>query len=85
VHTAHEAGWVNVGQQAVADLSGVVAPGTAQAALVTGVLGIQPRPTLIEVLAWALYLVPMLLVVLWRRRARRPARSTATPRVPADA
>lgn len=84
VHTAHEAGWVNVGQQAVADLSGVVAPGTAQAALVTGVLGIQARPTLVEVLAWAAYLVPMLLVVLWRPRSSRPARSTTPARVPAD-
>ena len=85
VHTAHEAGWVNVGQRAVADLSGVVAPGTAQAALVTGVLGIQPRPTVVEVLAWALYLVPMLLVVLWRPRASRPATTTTPARVPADA
>lgn len=85
VHTAHEAGWVNVGQQAVADLSGVVAPGSAQAALLTGVLGIQARPTLVEVLAWAAYLVPMLLVVLWRPRSARPARSTAPARVPADA
>ncbi|MGN6612409.1 MAG: iron uptake transporter permease EfeU [Angustibacter sp.] len=85
VHTAHEARWVNIGQQAVADLSGVVAPGTAQAALVTGVLGIQPKPTLVEVLAWALYLVPMLLVVLRRPRAARPARSSTPARVPADA
>ena len=85
VHTAHEAGWVTIGQQPLADLSGVVAPGTAQAALVTGVLGIQPRPTLVEVLAWAAYLVPMLLVVLWRARAARPARRSAPARVPADA
>jgi high-affinity iron transporter len=85
VHTAHEAGWLNAGQHALADLSGVVAPGTAQAALLTGVLGIQPKPTLVEVAAWAAYLVPMLLVVLWRPRARRTATQPAATRVASDA
>jgi high-affinity iron transporter len=42
MHTAHEAGWINIGQATVADLSWLGTPGTAQAALLTSVLGIQP-------------------------------------------
>ena len=77
VHTAHEATWVNVGQEQVADLSVVVQPGTPVSSLLTGVLGIQPQPTLIEVIVWAVYLVPMLIYVLWPQRRRTPASSPA--------
>lgn len=66
-HTAHEAGWLNVGQTRAADLSTLVRPGTVQSALVTGVLGIQPRPVWAEVLAWLAYLLPAGLYVLWPR------------------
>jgi high-affinity iron transporter len=76
-HTAHEAGWINAGQSTVADLSGVVAPGTPQAALLTGVLGIQPQPTVVEVVVWVLFVVPMLAVVVWKPRRRRPATAPA--------
>ena len=33
LHTAHEAGWLNVGQQATLDLSAVVRPGSVQASV----------------------------------------------------
>jgi len=69
-HTAHEAGWLNSGQGQAADLSAIVKPGTVQAALVTGVLGIQPRPVWAEVIAWLAYLVPAALYVLWPRGKR---------------
>src|SRR4029079_7216498 len=59
-HTAHEAGWVNFGQAQALDLSWLGRPGTPIAALVTGVLGIQPTPVVVEVVAWAAYVVPML-------------------------
>jgi len=74
-HTAAEAGWLIAGQGQAIDLSWLVRPGTAISALVTGVLGIQPYPAWIEVIAWLGYLVPMLLIVAWpaRRRAVRPA------------
>ena len=74
VHTAHEATWINVGQEQIADLSAVVQPGTPISSLITGVLGIQPRPTVIEFVVWLAYLVPMLAYVLWpqRRRAAAP-------------
>ncbi|GAA4347553.1 iron uptake transporter permease EfeU [Angustibacter luteus] len=75
-HTAHEAGWLDIGQGTVADLTWLVTPGTAQAALITGVLGIQPQPTVAEVTVWVLYVVPMLFVVLWKPR-RKPAAKPA--------
>ncbi|GLZ46832.1 iron permease [Actinomycetospora sp. NBRC 106375] len=80
VHTAHEATWINFGQEQIADLSAVVQPGTPISSLVTGVLGIQPRPTVIEFVVWLVYLVPMLVYVLWpqRRRAVTPAAATAS-------
>lgn len=69
LYHAHEADWINVGQQQAMDLSAFVRPGSVQASLVTGVLGIQAQPTWIEVIAWLLYLIPMLAVVLWPARA----------------
>jgi high-affinity iron transporter len=65
LHTAHEAGWLNVGQQSTVDLSALVRPGSVQAALLTGMLGVQPRPVLIEVIGWLAYVVPVGLYVAW--------------------
>jgi high-affinity iron transporter len=60
------------------DLSWLIKPGTVQSALLTGVLGVQPRPTVIEGIGWALYLVPVALFVLTSSR-RKPAPTTRTP------
>ncbi|MBV9822215.1 MAG: FTR1 family protein [Actinobacteria bacterium] len=80
-HTAHEAGWLLVGQTQALDLSSVIRPGSVQASLLTGVLGIQPRPVVVEVLAWLAYLVPMSLYLFWPRRSTPQARtSAAAPR-----
>lgn len=73
-HTAHEAGWVNFGQTEVLNLRWLVLPGTPWSSFITGVLGIQPRPTVIEVTVWLVYLVVLLVLVLrppaaGRRRA----------------
>lgn len=65
LHTAHEAGWLNIGQQSTVDLSTVVRPGSVQSSLLTGMLGLQSQPVLIEVLGWLLYLVPVGLYVAW--------------------
>ena len=72
VHTANEAGWLNFGQTQALDLSWLVRPGTPLESFVTGVLGLQPYPVHIEVIAWLAYLVPMLLVMGWP--ARKPPR-----------
>jgi high-affinity iron transporter len=90
VHTAHEAGWINFGQAQAADLTWLVRPGTPLASLLTGVLGIQPTPVVIEVIAWVAYLVPMLIFVLRptpKPPARQPVpaqRSEPEPAVPSQ-
>jgi high-affinity iron transporter len=64
-HTAHEAGWVNGLQGHAVDLSWLVQPGTISGSLLTGMLGLQPSPTVIETGVYVLYAVPMLLYVIW--------------------
>lgn len=71
LRTAHEAGWLNAGQQKTIDLSWLVKPGTVQSALITGVLGIPADPRLIEVIGWFAYLIPVALYVYWPGH-RRP-------------
>ncbi len=73
-HTAHEAGWLNSGQGQALNLSPIVEPNTVRSALLTGVLGIQPRPVWAEVIGWLAYLVPMVAFVLWPRRSPAPSR-----------
>jgi high-affinity iron transporter len=69
-HTANEAGWLTIGQAQAVDLSWLVQPGTPLSSLLTGVLGIQPYPVWIEIIAWLAYLIPMVIVVLHRPRPR---------------
>ncbi len=76
LRTAHEAGWLQAGQQRTLDLSWLVAPGSVQSALITGVLGIPADPRLIEVLGWLTYLIPVTLFVYWPK-ALRPVSSMA--------
>jgi high-affinity iron transporter len=71
MHTAHEAGWINGLQGQALDLTWLVQPGTVSGSLLTGMLGLQPAPTVIEVLAYGLYAVPMALYVIWPDRFRR--------------
>lgn len=77
-HTAHETGWFNGLQSQAADLSSVVRPDTIESSLLTGVLGLQPQPTVGEVLAWLCYLVPMLVFVLWPTTRKRQTAPPAT-------
>ncbi|HEY4268170.1 MAG TPA: iron uptake transporter permease EfeU, partial [Galbitalea sp.] len=79
LRTAHEAGWIVIGQQGTVDLSWLAPAGSVQAALLTGVLGIPADPRLIEVLGWLAYLIPTLAYLLWPV-AKRPA-PAALPRL----
>ena len=81
LHTAHETGWINFGQQHTFDLAWLVRPGTPLAALLTGVLGLQPKPVLIEVVGWLLYAVPVTILVLTpvKRRAMSASPTKAEP------
>jgi high-affinity iron transporter len=74
LRTAHEAGWVTIGQQRVFDFSAWMPTRSVAGALITGMFGIPSDPRLIEVLGWVLYTVPVLTVFLW------PARLAAGPR-----
>jgi len=77
LHTAHEAGWLNAGQQSTVDLTGIVRPGSVQASLLTGMLGVQEHPVVIEVIGWLVYLIPVGLYVAWTP-GRAPSRRTVT-------
>jgi high-affinity iron transporter len=74
VHTAHEAGWINSFQGQALDLTWLVKPGAISGSLLTGMLGLQPTPTTIEVAAYVAYAVPMALYVLWPDALRRRPR-----------
>ncbi len=74
LRTAHEAGWVAIGQQQLVNFSSWMPTNSVQGALITGVFGIPPDPRLVEVLGWVLYTVPVLVIFLW------PARLAAAPR-----
>lgn len=76
LRTGHEAGWINIGQQATVDLSWLAPGNSIRAALITGVLGIPADPRVIELLGWGLYLVPMLTWTLWPK-AHKPRGWTA--------
>jgi high-affinity iron transporter len=69
-HTAHEAGWINSLQGQAIDLSWLVQPGTVSGSLLTGMLGLQPSPTVIEVGVYLLYAIPMAVFVLWPQGMR---------------
>jgi high-affinity iron transporter len=69
-HTGHEAGWINGLQGQAVDLSWLVQPGTISGSLLTGMLGLQPTPTVIEALLYVVYAVPMLIYVLWPQNVR---------------
>lgn len=83
-HAASEAHWLDVGQATAVNLSWMIAPGSVRASLITGMLGVQPVPTVAEVTLWLAYAIPMSLYVLWPNRrgtAKRPVPSSERSRV----
>ena len=85
MHTGHEAGWINFGQAELVDLTWLVKPGSVRSALLTGVLGLQPKPTLIEGLAWLAYLVPISLFVVRQSLRRAPPKQSRVATETAEA
>ncbi|HWA66642.1 MAG TPA: iron uptake transporter permease EfeU [Mycobacteriales bacterium] len=77
IHTAHEAGWLDVGQHQTFDMSWLVRPGSIRASLLTGILGLQPQPVVIELVGWLVYLVPVAAYVGWPQGRRVPMRVVA--------
>jgi high-affinity iron transporter len=76
VHSFAEAGVITSFQDPAVNLSWLIAPGTVRASLITGMLGLQPVPTVAEIGAWLLFAIPMSLFVLWPQ-PRRPQPVTA--------
>lgn len=68
LRTAHEAGWVVIGQQKVLELSSLIPRTSLAGAIVTGMFGIPTDPRLVEVVGWLCYAVPVLAVFLWPGR-----------------
>ncbi|MDT5219930.1 MAG: high-affinity iron transporter [Mycobacterium sp.] len=84
LRTAHEAGWLNIGQQQVVDLSSWIPENSVQGALITGMFGIPTDPRLIEVLAWVFYVVAVLVAFLWEsRKVRNREAALESPAAPA--
>jgi len=81
LHSAHEAGWLNAGQAQALDLTWLVVPGTWTSALLTGMLGWQPQPTVVELIGYVLYLIPALAYVLWPAPRRASAKAGSPDRV----
>ena len=75
VHTAHEAGWFNASRTRPSTSAGSSSPARVRGSLLTGMLGLQPQPTVGEVVGYLLYAVPMALYVLWPDRWRRRRRA----------
>ena len=73
LRTAHEAGWVTVGQARTFDLTWLAPIGSLRAALVTGMLGIPNDPRMVELLGWVVYLVPVALITFLPQRFRPDA------------
>jgi high-affinity iron transporter len=76
-HAAAEAGVLTVGQANALNLTWLIAPGTVRASLITGMLGLQPTPTVIEVSLWVVYAVVMSAYVLWPQGRSPQQRRTA--------
>ena len=79
VHDFQEAGLLP-GQNAIAfDITGVLDPNSWYAAALSGMLNITPRPSVLEVVAWVGYAVPVLILFLWRGPTTPRPAPTRTP------
>jgi|GEM_PF-117310 len=65
------------------DVSGTIATDSWWVTLITGVTELAPRMTVLQIVAWAVYLA--VVVTLFIRAARTPAKPAAAPPAPASA
>jgi high-affinity iron transporter len=76
VHDLQESGLLpGIGTTAY-HMGGVLDPSSWHAALLSGMFNITPEPTVLEVIAWVAYGVPVLVLFLWRPH-RKPAPAPA--------
>jgi high-affinity iron transporter len=80
IHDFQEAGVLPGLSRHAFDISGVLDPSTWYASLLSGMFNITPQPTVLEVVAWCAYAVPVLvLFVLPSRSKRAPKPVSPTP------
>lgn len=72
-----EAGWLPLTPVAF-DLSGVLSERGLVGSVLAGVFAYRAAPTVLEVVAWLAYLVPVLVIFLWPRRPAAVARPGAS-------
>ena len=77
VHDLQEAGILPGLYDLAFDVSHVIEPSSAVAALLKGTLNFSPAMTRLEVAAWLLYVVPVMTLFVRRIRAPRPGTSTS--------
>ncbi len=78
VHDFQEAGVLPGLSHHAFDISGVLDPSTWYASLLSGMFNITPQPTVLEVIAWLAYAVPVLVLFLMPGRGK-PAPKPAGP------
>jgi high-affinity iron transporter len=77
VHDFQEAGILPGLSTHAFDISGVLDPSSWYGAVVSGLFNITPQPSVLEMVAYGVYLVPVLAIFLW------PSRRKAAPAAPA--
>ncbi|MEU8162381.1 iron uptake transporter permease EfeU [Micromonospora parva] len=80
VHDFQEAGVLPGLSNLAFDITGVLDPSTWYAALLAGMFNVTPAPTVLEMIAWVGYAVPVLLLFL-RPARRKPAPTVTTTTV----
>jgi high-affinity iron transporter len=83
VHDFQEAGVLPGLNTHAFDISGVLDPGSWYGAVVSGLFNITPQPSVLEMVAYVAYLVPVLVIFLWPSRAKKTTPAPA-PNVVAD-
>jgi high-affinity iron transporter len=73
IHDFQESGVLGGGDNLAFDITNVLDPTSWYGAAISGMFNITGAPSVLETIAYLVYLVPVLLVFLW------PARKTATP------
>ncbi len=86
VGTGEEANVITVLQGQAINLKSVITPDSIGSSLFTGILGLDPKPTVAELGVWLIYTIPMLSFALWPSgRTPRPGRRVATAEASAEA
>jgi len=83
IHDFQEAGLLPGLNTPAFDISGWLDPNAWYGAVVAGLFNITPQPSVLEMAAYVVYLVPVLVVFLWPARKRAAAPAPA-PNVVAD-